>query len=123
MRRSSRRRVIAVNVYEPVEQVRETVRKRVAEGLHAVGGDPKAADLISLSADLPSTVARATYVTEAVPEKLTLKREMFAQLVNHAPRAAILASNSSVIPDDADRGRTRYHGRVSSAHIGGIPRR
>jgi len=43
-------------------------------------------------------VGRADYVTEAAPEKLELKQSIFADLVKLAPTAAILASNTSVIP-------------------------
>jgi 3-hydroxybutyryl-CoA dehydrogenase len=88
----------AVRVFEPVEQLRRTVQQRAADNLRAIGLDANAAGLIETPVDLRSTVASAEYVTEAAPEKLELKRELFAQLVAHAPRAAILASNSSVIP-------------------------
>lgn len=88
----------SVSVFEPIEQVRQLVRQRIAENLHAIGRDPQAAASIELLADIGSAVAQAIYVTEAVPEKLELKREIFTQLVAHAPRSAILASNSSVIP-------------------------
>jgi len=88
----------SVSVFEPVEQARRLVRQRIAENLHAIGCDSQPADSIQLPADIASAVAQATYITEAAPEKLELKREIFAQLVTHAPRSAILASNSSVIP-------------------------
>jgi 3-hydroxybutyryl-CoA dehydrogenase len=63
-----------------------------------MGADAGAMDRIETSADLGSAVAAASYVTEAVPEKLELKRAIFAELVEKTPRTAILASNTSVIP-------------------------
>jgi 3-hydroxybutyryl-CoA dehydrogenase len=87
-----------VCVFEPVEQLRATVRQRAADNLQGIGHDRSAADRIDTPADLSSTVAHAEFVTEAAPEKLALKREIFGELVRHAPRTAILASNSSVIP-------------------------
>ena len=87
-----------VNVFEPVETLRATVRQRAADHLRAIGRDENAAALIDTPADLAKTVAQAEFVTEAAPEKLALKREIFAELVQHAPSNAILASNSSVIP-------------------------
>jgi 3-hydroxybutyryl-CoA dehydrogenase len=101
----------AVRVFEPVEQLRRTVRQRAADNLVAIGGEPTAVKFIETPSDLAATVIEAEYVTEAAPEKLELKREIFAQLIQHAPRSAILASNSSVIPitriaaglDTADR--------------------
>ncbi|HEU4690756.1 MAG TPA: 3-hydroxyacyl-CoA dehydrogenase NAD-binding domain-containing protein [Vicinamibacterales bacterium] len=88
----------SVRVYEPVESLRRSVRLRAGDNLHAIGLNAAAAALIETPPDLCSTVEGAHYVTEAAPEKLELKREIFAQLVAHAPRTAILASNSSVIP-------------------------
>jgi len=101
----------AVRVFEPLEQVRRTVRQRAADSLQAIGADASAVDRIETPVDLASTVAAAVFVTEAAPEKLELKRSIFAQLVERAPRSAILASNTSVIPisriaaglDTADR--------------------
>jgi len=87
-----------VDVFEPVEPLRATVQRRAADHLQTIGRDASAAALIDTPADLATTVAHAEFVTEAAPEKLALKREIFAALVRHAPRTAILASNSSVIP-------------------------
>jgi 3-hydroxybutyryl-CoA dehydrogenase len=87
-----------VRVFEPVEHVRRTVRQRVADNLQAIGGDASAAERVEPISDLHAAVAQADYVTEAAPEKLELKHEIFKQLVAYAPRSAILASNSSVIP-------------------------
>jgi len=82
--------------------------------------DPDPDVRASLSTQLPSVaivdtldsaVINAAYVTEAAPERLDLKRSIFAELVERAPRSTILASNTSVIPigriaeglDTADR--------------------
>ncbi|KAH7018642.1 hypothetical protein B0J12DRAFT_733457 [Macrophomina phaseolina] len=45
--------------------------------------------------DLPRTVANAWLVFEAVPERLPIKIDTFADLETHAPEDAILCSNSS----------------------------
>lgn len=87
-----------VKLFELIEASRVSVRQRVADNLQALGGDPRAAALIEVFEDLESAVADAGYITEAAPEKLDLKRDIFALLVKHAPPTAILASNSSVIP-------------------------
>jgi 3-hydroxybutyryl-CoA dehydrogenase len=100
-----------VCVVEPIDAVRSTLIDRVRDALAQMGADAAAVDRLEMSADLGSAVARASYVTEAVPEKLELKRAIFAELVERAPRTAILASNTSVIPigriaaglDTADR--------------------
>jgi len=87
-----------VSLYEPIDDARDTVLARIAENIRQIGGDVAAVDKVSVSDDLEAVVTSATYVTEAAPEKLELKRSMFADLERYAPRDAILASNTSVIP-------------------------
>lgn len=45
--------------------------------------------------DLAAAVKEAWLVFEAVPEKLELKEDTFAELEKYAPKDCILASNSS----------------------------
>jgi len=87
-----------VTVFEPNEEVRLSLKNRVVENLELMGSDVDIAGSIETSGDLAETVASADYVTEAAPEKLDLKREIFADLERLAPADAILASNTSVIP-------------------------
>jgi 3-hydroxybutyryl-CoA dehydrogenase len=87
-----------VTVFEPIQSVRETIRSRAAENLKMIGADASPADSIGATGELENAVGNAYYVTEAVPERIELKRAMFADLVRLAPRKAILASNTSVIP-------------------------
>ncbi|MGC6331411.1 3-hydroxyacyl-CoA dehydrogenase family protein [Rhizorhabdus sp. FW153] len=87
-----------VVVNEPVNSVRETITDRIRAGLAQVGDDPEFAANVSVTDDLAESVREAGFVTEAAPEKLELKRSIFAQLIEHAPGDAILASNTSVMP-------------------------
>jgi 3-hydroxybutyryl-CoA dehydrogenase len=87
-----------VCVQEPFEAVRASILERVQANLKLMGADAAAADRIRTTDNLEAAVAGADYVTEAAPERLELKRTVFAELVAKAPRAAILASNTSVIP-------------------------
>lgn len=87
-----------VVVNEPVDSVRETIIDRIRTGLAQVGDDPEFAANVSVTDDLAESVREAGFVTEAAPEKLELKRSIFAQLIEHAPGDAILASNTSVMP-------------------------
>ncbi len=86
-----------VCIVESVDAVRSTLLERLREGLAQTGANVDTVDRLDTSSDLGSAVAAASFVTEAVPEKLELKRQIFAELVKRAPRAAILASNTSVI--------------------------
>jgi len=88
----------AVTVQEPDDDVRSTIVARVRAGLLQVGDDAGAADRVAVTARLPEAVAHAHFVTEAAPEKLALKRSIFAELERCAPPHAILASNTSVMP-------------------------
>lgn len=88
----------SVTVFEPNEQVRSSLRERVADNLRQIGREEAAAERIEVTAELAAAVGAADYVTEAAPEKLELKRSIFADLIRLAPRDAILASNTSVIP-------------------------
>lgn len=88
----------AVIVHEPFDSVRETLISRVREGLLQVGESPDLAGNVEVTTDLAQAVKGAVFITEAAPEKLELKRSIFTQLIEHAPRDAILASNSSVMP-------------------------
>jgi 3-hydroxyacyl-CoA dehydrogenase len=53
---------------------------------------------IGQSADIGSAVAGADWVQENLPEKVELKREIFALLDAHARPEAVLASSTSAIP-------------------------
>jgi 3-hydroxybutyryl-CoA dehydrogenase len=88
----------SVSVFEPIPEVRATVRRRIAADLRLFGRDESLADSIELDGDMGAAVADADYVTEAASEKLGLKQSIFADLVQLAPSTAILASNTSVIP-------------------------
>jgi 3-hydroxyacyl-CoA dehydrogenase len=53
---------------------------------------------IAYTTDRAEAVREATLVMEAVPERLEIKREVFAELDRLAPADAVLASNTSGIP-------------------------
>jgi len=53
---------------------------------------------MSVETRLELAVAEADLVIEAAPERLDLKQQLFAQVAEAAPKRAILASNTSVIP-------------------------
>jgi 3-hydroxyacyl-CoA dehydrogenase len=53
---------------------------------------------VRLESDLAAALDGVTFVLEAVPEKLELKHEVFAELEQHVADDAVLASNTSGIP-------------------------
>lgn len=89
----------AVVVTDPDEAVLGVALARVERNLRDERIDPAPIlARMSVEACLDTAVAEADLVIEAVPEQLALKQELFARLAQAAPRHAILASNTSVIP-------------------------
>ncbi|MFE2076839.1 3-hydroxyacyl-CoA dehydrogenase family protein [Streptomyces misionensis] len=88
-----------VRIYDPVRQAGEEAVDFVARHLpktaERVGGTPGE---VTATTEAAAAVAGAWLVVEAVPERLELKREIFAELDRTAPADAILASNSSSYP-------------------------
>ena len=58
----------------------------------------------------------ADVVIEAAPEKLPLKQDIFAELDKIAPRRALIASNTSVIPITRIAARVEHRDRVLGTH-------
>ncbi len=88
----------SVRVYDAQQAALDTLRQRIRANIETLQIEPGAEERVSGHADLGDTVAGAAWVIEAAPEKLDLKRRIFADLVRLADRTAILASNTSVIP-------------------------
>ena len=87
-----------VRVYDTSAAMLATLHERIRRNLIDLGQDPAAAERVSGHADLAQTVADAAFVFEAGPENLALKQQIFVDIEAAAPREAILASNTSVIP-------------------------
>jgi 3-hydroxybutyryl-CoA dehydrogenase len=66
--------------------------------------------------DLAAALRGAWMVIEAVPERLDLKRQVFAQLDELADGDAILASNSSSLPTSLLVGDLKHPERVLNTH-------
>lgn len=87
-----------VHVYDAQREALDTLRARIAKNLATLGIEAGAEARVFGHAELGAAVAAADVVIEAAPEKLELKRKVFADLVELAPKSALLASNTSVIP-------------------------
>jgi 3-hydroxybutyryl-CoA dehydrogenase len=89
-----------VHIFDVVAEQRAAAVAYVERELPAVvehvpGGAP---GRVIASPELTEAVAGAWLVVECLPERLELKREMFAELDRLAPPDAILATNSSSYP-------------------------
>ncbi len=87
-----------VRIHDPAADVLASVPERVATNLTALGRSRAPAERIVLCPTLPDAVAGADWVFEAAPERLEVKRAVFAELEACAPARAVLATNTSVIP-------------------------
>ena len=74
-------------------------------------------DNIRYETDLAEAVAAADLAIEAAPEKIDLKRRLFAQLDRLLPAHAILATNSSSIRVSLLEGATERPERVANLHF------
>ncbi len=76
---------------------RAQLEKRVAKGQMSQADMEAAVGRVKLETDLAKAAGQADFVVEAIVERLAPKRECFATLDQHAPRHAILVTNSSTL--------------------------
>ena len=87
-----------VRIHDSVTASLDSARSRILANLKDLGDDPSAVERVHPAADIAGAVGDAQFVVEAVSEDLPLKQKIFAEIEEHAPADAILASNTSVIP-------------------------
>jgi len=80
---------------ESEDRVRSVLDTLVSAGEIDAEAADATADRITRTTSLPDAVDGADFVTEAVVEDLDIKREVFAELDDHADPDAILATNTS----------------------------
>ncbi len=108
-----------VALFDPDTQSLERARKRAVKRT----SEAIAQERLTVSRDLAEVAASADFVIEAVPEKLALKRDIFAQLDRFAPPHAILASNTSELSITAIAGATNRPEQVVGMHWFNPPER
>ncbi len=108
---------LEVHLFDPSDSALERARKRIAKR-----NDEAALERLFVTSNLEE-VARADYVIEAVPEKLDLKRTLFAQLDEAAPAHTILATNTSELSVTAIAAATKRPDKVIGMHWFNPPER
>ena len=108
-----------VRVYDTAADQREGAVRFVERELPAMleGVPDRSPGRIVPSAELAGAVAGAWLVVEAVPERLELKKRIFADLDRLAPQDAILASNSSSYPTSEVIDEVSRPERVVNTHF------
>ncbi|WP_232069237.1 3-hydroxyacyl-CoA dehydrogenase family protein [Mycobacterium saskatchewanense] len=109
----------AVHIYDMSAPQRAAAVEYVAENIAAAvarveGGS---AGISTACHDLNDAVAEAWLVVEAVPEKLELKKQVFAQLDAATAEDTILASNSSSFPSRLFTSKVGHPERVLNIHF------
>ena len=91
--------------------------KGVALGKLAADAREAAIARITSTAELAVACADVDLIVEAVPEKLELKQQLFAECDRHAPAHALFASNTSSLPVAKIAGAVRDGARVVGMHF------
>ncbi|HEY7472379.1 MAG TPA: 3-hydroxyacyl-CoA dehydrogenase family protein [Gemmatimonadota bacterium] len=97
--------------------IEATLEKGVARGKLEPAAKESALERIRIETDLGEAVIDADLVVEAVPERLELKREIFAELDARSPERAILVSNTSSLPISLLAAETARPERVAGLHF------
>jgi 3-hydroxybutyryl-CoA dehydrogenase len=109
-----------VRIFDVSQAQREAARDYVSEHMEHVRDTlnltASPAGRVSLFDELREAVRGAWMVIEAIPERLDLKREAFAELDKVADADAILASNSSSFPSRLLIGEVEHAERVLNTH-------
>lgn len=91
-----------VTLFDPDAASLESAPGRISDSLRLLGAEEReitaALERIERVGTIQAAVERADFVFEAAPEKLELKKSIFVDIEASAPRDAVLASNTSVIP-------------------------
>lgn len=101
---------------EQREAARDYVEQHLDETRGTLGLDDSHTGEVRVFDDLGEAVRRAWMVIEAVPERVELKRKVFAQLDELADSDAILASNSSSLPTSSFVQDVKHPERVLNTH-------
>lgn len=109
----------SVRLFDPettaLERAVTRAAKRVAEG--------EVASRLDTTSDLEVALEAADFVIEAAPERLDLKREIFAKATSLTPDHAVLATNTSQLSITAIAAATDRPDRVIGMHWFNPPER
>ena len=97
--------------------IEEIVRKGVELGKVSSSEADGILARLSVMTTLPEALADTDIVIEAAPEKIDLKLALFAQIEQHAPAAAVIASNTSALSITELAGSLKNPSRAAGMHF------
>src|SRR5579862_2319733 len=110
-----------VGVFETQAETRASMPRRLQAIIDLLGDDPALLKRIASHDKLAPAMEGASFVFEAAPEKLPLKRRIFAELESAVAPETILASNSSAIPSTEIGRDLKHRERVIGTHFWNPP--
>lgn len=110
-----------VRVFDPDEAIRASMPTRLGLIAGLLGHDGSVIERVAVHDRLASAAAGSDLVVEAVPEKLELKRKLFAELEATVRPDTILTSNSSAIPSTEISRHLLHRDRVIGTHFWNPP--
>ncbi len=110
-----------VRIQDPDRRAIDDLPRRLGETAAALGADSGTLGRIKGGTDLSLVVEGADFVFEAAPERLEVKRAIFAELDRLTPETTILASNTSAIPITDISVPVRDRRRVLGTHFWNPP--
>ncbi len=108
-----------VAIFDPFEEALAKAKERCLKRTD----EQTVSEKLSLTTELIIAAKDADFVIEAVPEKLELKRSLFADLDEICPEHCILASNTSELSLTAIAGATKRPEKVIGMHWFNPPER
>nr|HDO80851.1 hypothetical protein [Candidatus Bathyarchaeota archaeon] len=112
-----------VRVYDISPEALENAKEYISQFINLYymqegkGNPEEDKSRVTYHGSLSEAVADADLVIEAVPEKLELKKEVFAQIDKAAPPHAIIATNSSSIPVSKIEDAVKRKDKVLNIHF------
>jgi 3-hydroxyacyl-CoA dehydrogenase len=107
---------LTVHATDPAPGAEDRLRATVAEQLRELDEPSDLADRLHFDPDIASTASTADLVLEAGPERVEVKRELFAALDAAAPPDVLLASSSSGFGPSSFQDACRHPERVVVTH-------
>lgn len=99
------------------QKIRQSLRLLADNGLAPAGHEDEVLARINFNPNLAMAVKGADIVIEAIPEKISLKEKLFAQLEAACDPTTIFASNTSGIPINKLAALTRRPERFIGTHF------
>ena len=110
-----------VRIYDPSAEWRNSLTARLNAARELLDGDAALLARISAHDAMAPAMQGVSFVFEAAPEKLPLKRQLFAELESLTAPTTVLASNSSAIPSTRIGEKLKHRDRVIGTHFWNPP--